>query len=242
MQENNTFLINFKGDNMSHRSDYSISLFTDKNRENLHKKFNISIHNDQIRGEIKYAYSKITKEDNINLDLIKFITEDLSTKNCDDLIREIFYCKGFKDIQITKISDLLEKGKIDNSDPDFDFIYPEQFKIYNHIKIESEQNLALLGDQLDILILELKKDWIKSDYRFEEDIKEKLSLDFEQKNIFDYGYCESELVLFDILAFIKYAISYIKNNPNAEMYYTQKTYKEFDYSSEAYKIVEKQLS
>lgn len=227
---------------MSHQSDYSISLFTDKNRENLHKKFNISTHNDQIRGEIEYAYSKITKEDNINLGLIKFVTEDLSTKKCDDLIREIFYRKDFKDIQITKISDLLEKGKINNSDPDFEFIYPEQFKIYNHIKIVSEQNLALLGEQLDVLILGLKKDWIKSNANFEEEINKKLSLDFEQENNLDYGYCESELVLFDILAFIKYAISYIKNNPNAEMYYTQETYEEFDYSSEAYEIVEKQLS
>lgn len=227
---------------MSYQSDYSISLFTDKNRENLHKKFKISTHNDQIRGEIEYAYSKITEEDNINLDLIKFVIEDLSIRKYADLIREIFYREDFKDIQITKISDLLEKGKIDNNDPDFKFTYPEQFKIYNHIKIESEQNLTLLGEQLDILILELKKDWIESNYSFEEDINEKLSLDLEQKNNLDYGYGESELVLFDILAFIKYTISYINNNPNAEMYYTQETYEEFYYSSEAYEIVEKQLS
>ncbi|WP_151839433.1 hypothetical protein [Acinetobacter junii] len=227
---------------MSYLSDYSISLFTDKNRENLHKKFKISTHNDQIRGEIKYAYSKIIEKDNINLNLIKFVTEDLSIRKYTDLIREIFYRKDYKDIQITKISDLLEKGKINNNDPDFKFTYPEQFKIYNHIKIESEQNLTLLGEQLDILILELKKDWIESNFSFEEDINEKLSLDFEQENNLDYGYCESELVLFDILAFIKYAISYINNNPNAEMYYTQETYEEFDYSSEAYEIVEKQFS
>lgn len=227
---------------MSYQSDYSISLFTDKNRENLHKKFKISTHNDQIRGEIKYAYSKIIEKDNINLNLIKFVTEDLSVRKYTDLIREIFYLKDFKDIQITKISDLLEKGEINNNDPDFKFTYPEHFKIYNHIKIESEQNLALLGEQLDILILELKKDWIESNSSFEEDINEKLSLDFEQENNLDYGYCESELVLFDILVFIKYAISYINNNPNAEMYYTQETYEEFYSSSKAYEIVEKQFS
>ena len=52
-----------------------------------------------------------------------------------------------------------------------------------------------------------------------DEIAEKLVIDFEnqQPKTIDYGYCESELVLIDILAFISYGLNYLKDHPNSCM-------------------------
>ena len=224
---------------MSAQIPYSISIFRDKKRKELHKKFEIDTHNDQPRQIIESVYKELTEKEKVNLDLIKFVAENLSEAKFNDVVREIFYCNDYKepDIQITKITDLLEKCDLD---PDSDVYFNCDFKMYNSIKIDSETNLVLLGKQLEILILELKK---KSEsylgYNCDEEISSIFSQDFEQMSDLNYGYCQSESVLFDILAFIQYAISYIKNNPNSEIYYTVENYDGAYSSKDAYEMLDR---
>ena len=79
---------------------------------------------------------------------------------------------------------------------------------YDDIEIEKliqgdDENLSKMIDEIGHLIQQCSENW-KS---FSDEIAEKLVIDFEnqQPKTIDYGYCESELVLVDILAFISYA-------------------------------------
>ncbi len=225
---------------MSHSADYILELFEDRERGKLHNSFKISTHNDQIRGEIYYAYKNIIDHSDFDLDEIKFVAEDLEYKSYNSLIREIFCEKE----RILKIEDLETKANIINMGPDEDYsgrISPYFVDVYNRVKLNSDNNLAVAIDQLDLLIAELKKDWIKSNSRFEDDIVKSLNIDFEKKSNLNYGYTQSELALFDILAFVRYAFNYITTNKNAEFYYTRLVDKYAYPSQDIYNMVEEFL-
>lgn len=80
---------------------------------------------------------------------------------------------------------------------------------------EDDENLSKMIDEIEHLIQQCSKNW-KS---FSEEIAEKLTIDFEnqQPKTIDYGYYEGELVLIDILAFIRYGLNYLKDHPNSCM-------------------------
>lgn len=91
---------------------------------------------------------------------------------------------------------------------------------YDDIEIEKliqgdDENLSKMIDEIGHLIQQCSENW-KS---FSDEIAEKLVIDFEnqQPKTIDYGYCESELVLIDILAFISYGLNYLKDHPNSCM-------------------------
>lgn len=82
-----------------------------------------------------------------------------------------------------------------------------------------DQHLSDMQQEIGHLIQQCSQTW-KS---FSEKITETLNIDFANEQghanpkILDYGYCESELVLIDILAFIRYGLNYLKDHPNSCM-------------------------
>lgn len=91
---------------------------------------------------------------------------------------------------------------------------------YDDVEIEKlikadDENLSKMIEEIRYLIQQCSENW----KNFSEKIIEKLAIDFEnqQPKIIDYGYCESELVLIDILAFILYGLNYLKDHPNSCM-------------------------
>ena len=83
----------------------------------------------------------------------------------------------------------------------------------------NDEYLPELIEEIDHLIRQCSSNWDS----FNDEIAEILNMDFETKigyrnpKVIDYGFSESELVLIDILAFIRYGLNYLKNNIGSSM-------------------------
>lgn len=84
----------------------------------------------------------------------------------------------------------------------------------------NDKSLGELIMEIGQLIRQCHANWGS----FDDEIVEKLNMDFESElgfrepKVIDYGYTESELVLIDILAFIRYGLNYLKNHAGSSMF------------------------
>lgn len=230
---------------MSFQTDYRIYLYNQANQQNLHRQFSLSIRSDAAREQYIEMYN-LFKEDE-KLDLLDFLILYRFGKTeyqLFELPSGLDYIKSIEDL--AKIG--IEKTEAYWKDSKF-------LKFIDLHKITHQAPLNELAKQLDFMIKVIAYRWSSID---KHEVQCVLNIDFEKNYNGHYqeiwhrfsqedeshincGYQESETFALDLLVFMRYAINYMQEHPQAELHFTLENNVLFNYGLEIYNFFENEF-